>query len=139
LEACKIAKITTSIEQRGASEVHSSWCKDAVLLITVTFYYVQERRWFALDCEEDMGRHYSTSDFFRQMPKRLLAHYFHARGLLAELNFTAMKETKPDALFAAWLALPGGAEQDGCRILRNLRAELREGISRNSGRSSLAL
>ena len=28
----------------------------------------------------DMGRHYSTRDFFRQMPNRLLARYFTARG-----------------------------------------------------------
>lgn len=55
-----------------------------------------------------MGRHYSTRDFFREMPNRLLARYFHARGLFAELHFAAMKETKPDALFAAWLELPEG-------------------------------
>ncbi len=55
-----------------------------------------------------MGRHYTTRDFFRQMPNALLARYFHARGLFAELNFAAMKETKPDALFAAWLELPEG-------------------------------
>ena len=55
-----------------------------------------------------MGRHYSTRDFFRQMPNRLLARYFQERGLFAELDFAAMKETKPDALFAAWLELPEG-------------------------------
>ena len=53
-----------------------------------------------------MARHYSTRDFFRQMPNRLLAHYFHARGIFFELDFSAMKETKPDPLFAAWLELP---------------------------------
>jgi hypothetical protein len=30
-----------------------------------------------------MGRHYSTRDFFRQMPNALLARYFAARGISA--------------------------------------------------------
>ena len=52
-----------------------------------------------------MARHYSTKDFFRQIPKALLARYFHARGLFGDLDFSAMKETQPDELFAAWLTL----------------------------------
>lgn len=55
-----------------------------------------------------MGRHYSTRDFFRQMPNPLLARYFEGRGVLAELNFVAMKETQTEGLFAAWLELPEG-------------------------------
>ena len=51
-----------------------------------------------------MARHYSTKDFFRQMPNALLAQYFERRGLFAGLDFAAMKESKPDELFAAWLA-----------------------------------
>ena len=52
-------------------------------------------------------RHYTTKDFFRQIPNALLARYFHERELFTELDFSAkaMKETKPDALFAAWLEL----------------------------------
>lgn len=53
-----------------------------------------------------MARHYSTKDFFRQMPNALLARYFQGRGLFDDLDFAAMKEGKPDALFAAWLDLP---------------------------------
>jgi hypothetical protein len=53
-----------------------------------------------------MARHYSTKDFFRQMPNALLARYFQGRGLFDGLDFSAMKEGKPDALFAAWLTLP---------------------------------
>jgi len=53
-----------------------------------------------------MTRHYSTRDFFRQMPNSLLARYFQARGLLGNLDFAAMKETHPDELFGAWLDLP---------------------------------
>ena len=37
-----------------------------------------------------MARHYSSKDFFRQMPNTLLARYFGARGLLAEMDFAAM-------------------------------------------------
>ena len=53
-----------------------------------------------------MARHYSTRDFFRQMPNALLARYFERRNVLDHLNFTTMKDTQPDELFAAWLALP---------------------------------
>ena len=53
-----------------------------------------------------MARHYSTRDFFRQMPNDLLARYFHIRDVLSDLDFTTMKDTQPDELFAAWLALP---------------------------------
>ncbi len=53
-----------------------------------------------------MARHYSTKDFFRQMPNALPARYFQGRGLFKGLDFAAMKEGKPGALFAAWLALP---------------------------------
>ena len=52
-----------------------------------------------------MSRHYSTKDFFRQMPNPLLARYFQGRGLFADFDFAAMKEGKPEALFAAWLEL----------------------------------
>lgn len=55
-----------------------------------------------------MARHYSTKDFFRQMPNALLARYFQGRRLFGDLDFSSMKEGKPDALFAAWLDLPDG-------------------------------
>lgn len=53
-----------------------------------------------------MVRHYSTQDFFRQMPNALLARYFQGRGVFVDLDFSALKEGQPDMLFAAWLALP---------------------------------
>src|ERR1700681_4900360 len=55
-----------------------------------------------------MSRHYSTRDFFRQMPNALLACYFQGRELLGNLDFASMKEPQPDELFAAWLKLPDG-------------------------------
>lgn len=53
-----------------------------------------------------MSRHYSPNDFFRQTPKKVLARFFEARGVLADFDFTAIKDGKSDALFAAWLVLP---------------------------------
>lgn len=55
-----------------------------------------------------MARHYSTKEFFRQIPNALLSRYFREQGLFADFDFTAMKEGKPDELFAAWLVLPDG-------------------------------
>jgi len=66
-----------------------------------------------------MARNYSTRDFFRQMPNRLLARYFEAHGALTELDFAAMKETRIDELFAAWLELPEGQR-------KTMDAEMRE-------------
>lgn len=40
------------------------------------------------------------------MPNALLARYFQGRELFGDLDFVAMKESKPDELFKAWLALP---------------------------------
>jgi hypothetical protein len=55
-----------------------------------------------------MGRHYSTRDFFRQMPNWLLARYFAARDVLAQVDFAALKETRTEPLFEAWLELSEG-------------------------------
>ena len=60
-----------------------------------------------------MARHYSTREFFRQVPNALLARYFSAHGLFADLDFAAMKEAQPDALFTAWLALPDDVREKG--------------------------
>ena len=35
-----------------------------------------------------------------------MTRYFTERGLFSDLDFSALKEAKPDALFWAWLALP---------------------------------
>lgn len=52
-----------------------------------------------------MARHYTNNVFFRQMPNAMLARYFQGRELFGDLDFSAMKEGKPDALFDAWLTL----------------------------------
>ena len=53
-----------------------------------------------------MSRHYSTKVFLRQMPNALLARFFQARGLFSDLDFSAIKETRPDEFLAAWFCLP---------------------------------
>lgn len=55
-----------------------------------------------------MARRFSTKDFFRQTPNALLARYFYERALFGDLDFSALKETPPDELFAAWLNVPYG-------------------------------
>jgi hypothetical protein len=55
-----------------------------------------------------MAKHYSTKDFFRQVPNALLARYFHHKQLLVDFDFAAVKDTRPDELFDAWLDLPDG-------------------------------
>jgi len=52
-----------------------------------------------------MPGQYSTKSFFRQMPNALLARYFNEKGLFGDIDYSAMKESKPDELFAAWLDL----------------------------------
>ena len=69
-----------------------------------------------------MAQNFSTKDFFRQMPNAQLARYFHAKGLMAELDFLAMKEAKPDALFDAWLALPDATRNHLDAELRDIHA-----------------
>ena len=59
-----------------------------------------------------MARHFSTKDFFRQIPNALLARYFNAHELFGDLDFSALKETQPDELFAAWLTVPDGQRHE---------------------------
>jgi hypothetical protein len=67
---------------------------------------VEWHRFRLKPASEGMSRHYSTKAFLRQMPNALLARYFQARGLFSDLDFSAIKETRPDELLAAWFCLP---------------------------------
>ena len=69
-----------------------------------------------------MARHYTTREFFRQMPNALLARYFEAHGVLAELDFVGMKETQPEELFEAWLKQPEGQRNAMDAELREIHA-----------------
>ena len=53
-----------------------------------------------------MARHYSTREFFRQVPNALLKRYFDAKGVLAGFDFAAMTEAKIDPLCDVWKVLP---------------------------------
>lgn len=53
-----------------------------------------------------MSRHYSTNDFLRRVPAKLLARFFKERGLLPEFDFSKIKDAKTDTLFAALRELP---------------------------------
>jgi len=79
-----------------------------------------------------MARHYSSNEFFRQMPNALLARYFQARGLFNDLDFSAMKEGKPEELFVAWLILPEGQRNA-------MDAELREIFDMSCDKGFLAI
>lgn len=72
-----------------------------------------------------MTQHYSTKNFFLQMRIDLLTRYFQERGLFGDLDFTAMKETKPDVLFTAWLELP----EKQCNPMDSVFPELAQVIS----------
>jgi len=60
-----------------------------------------------------IARHYTTRDFFRQVPNALLARYFAKSGLFADIDFDSIKEAKPDALFDAW-PTRRTAQSNGC-------------------------
>lgn len=67
-----------------------------------------------------MARHYSTKDFFRQMPNALLERYFRMRRQFESLDFRKMKEGDPKTLFQAWLALPDTARNEMDAELRDI-------------------
>ena len=52
-----------------------------------------------------MARHYSTKDFFWQIPNALLKRYFSDKGLMGVVDFALLPESKPDILFGLWLNL----------------------------------
>jgi len=66
-----------------------------------------------------MARHYTIRSFFRQIPNALLKRFFKQKGLFVDVDFSQLKETQTDELFAAWLYLP--EDQRG-----KLDVELRE-------------
>ena len=49
-----------------------------------------------------MARHYSTKDFFRQMPNGLLARYFSGQEACGTLDFSPSAKAKPGEQFGAW-------------------------------------
>ena len=52
-----------------------------------------------------MARHYSTRDFFRQMPNDLLMRFFQGREGFGGLDFSGTGKAKQAEQFSAWLCL----------------------------------
>ena len=52
-----------------------------------------------------MARHYSTRDFFRQMPNELLMRFFQGREGCGGLDFSGTGKAKQAEQFSAWLCL----------------------------------
>jgi hypothetical protein len=67
-----------------------------------------------------MAQQYSTRNFFRQIPNALLARYFNAKDLFCNMDFSAMKEGRPDELFAAWLALSDSQRNEMDTVFRDI-------------------
>ena len=53
-----------------------------------------------------MSRHYSPKNFFRNASNAFLKRYFTEHGVLLDLDFDALSETKVTPIYAAWLKLP---------------------------------
>lgn len=66
-----------------------------------------------------MASHYSIKGFLRNTPNALLARCFAARGVLQDFDFKAIKETRIDPLFEAWMTLP---EVQRAKLETELRA-----------------
>jgi len=52
-----------------------------------------------------VSKHYSTKDFFRQIPNTLLERYFTDKGLMPDVEFAALPKSKTEILFNNWLNL----------------------------------
>jgi hypothetical protein len=52
-----------------------------------------------------MARQYQPKRFFRDVSNRLLHQYFANRGVLAEVDFGALSETRIEPIYEAWLKL----------------------------------
>jgi hypothetical protein len=52
-----------------------------------------------------MPNYYSPRNFFRKVPNSLLQQYFAKKNVLADINFSALEETKIEPIYEAWLAL----------------------------------
>jgi hypothetical protein len=66
-----------------------------------------------------MSQHYTQRVFLRQAPNRLLEVYFAAKGLLGDISWKDLKETKIESIHRAILALP---ERERREIGRDFRA-----------------
>lgn len=59
-----------------------------------------------------MARDYQPRRFFRAAPNALLKRYFDDKGVLSDVDFAALKETKVEPIYEAWLTLPDEARNE---------------------------
>lgn len=74
-----------------------------------------------------MARQYNPQRFFRQAPNNLLEQYFKEKGVLAEIKFKELTETKIKTIYEAWLALPEKQRSDIEKDFREIDCLATEG------------
>jgi len=77
-----------------------------------------------------MARQYNRRRFFRQVPNRLLDQYFKTQGVLAEINFGELTETKIEPLYESWLTLSEKERTDMEKDFREIDLMATEGATK---------
>ncbi len=65
-----------------------------------------------------MARQYNPQRFLRQVPNNLLEQYFKVKGVLGDINFEELTETKIEHLYKSWLTL---SEKERSNIEKDFR------------------
>lgn len=65
-----------------------------------------------------MVRQYNPQRFLRQVPNNLLEQYFKVKGVLGDINFEELTETKIEPLYKSWLTL---SEKERSNIEKDFR------------------
>ncbi|MHB1175452.1 MAG: hypothetical protein ACYCZJ_10055 [Sulfuriferula sp.] len=79
-----------------------------------------------------MSRHYSPKNFFRNASNAFLKRYFTEHGVLLDMDFDALSETKVTPIYAAWLKLPEEVRNEMERDFQDIDA-----LSCESGTQSI--
>lgn len=77
-----------------------------------------------------MAQYYQPKRFFRQVPNKLLAQYFKIQGVLQEIDFDRLKETKIEPIYEAWLNFPDDKSEKIESDFREIDALATEGGTR---------
>jgi hypothetical protein len=74
-----------------------------------------------------MVRQYNPKRFLRQAPNNLLSQYLKEKGVLEEIKFEKLTETKIESIYSAWLALPEKERSDMEKDFREIDFMATEG------------
>jgi hypothetical protein len=74
-----------------------------------------------------MARHYNPRDFLRRAPSHLLREYFLRKGVLAEIDWEAHKQSDVEPVLAALVSLPRDLQDDISRDFQDLTARTNDG------------